>query len=153
MGPGQIQQLAPARGEAFSCCQEQACLLPAQQLQKQSQGAPSHLELFSFTSGLKAAAGEFGGKSLTQVPRLVRSTEEERKDLISLAGVQRERSRGKRHFSSKDEKLCSDGGGLFVRVCVCCGGGEGSIPALQGQWYLGFATPAPRLRGQFLSRR
>lgn len=44
------------------------------------------------------------------MPQLVRSTEDKRKDLISLADVLRERIRGKRHFSSKDEKLCNDGG-------------------------------------------
>lgn len=40
---------------------------------------------------------------------LVRSTEGKRKDLISLADVLRDGIRGKRHSSSKDGKLCSDG--------------------------------------------
>lgn len=44
------------------------------------------------------------------MPQLLRSAEDKKKDLISLTDVLRECSRGKRHLSSKDEKLCNDGG-------------------------------------------
>lgn len=43
------------------------------------------------------------------MPLLVRSTKDERKALISVADVLRDSVRGKRHFSSKDGKLCNDG--------------------------------------------
>jgi len=54
---------------------------------------------------LNTAGGESGGKLLTQVPQLVRSTKEEGTALIPLTGVQGERGRGKRHFSSEDKEL------------------------------------------------
>lgn len=44
------------------------------------------------------------------MPQLVRNTKDGRKDLISLADALRECSRGKRHFSSNNEKLCNGGG-------------------------------------------
>lgn len=69
--------------------------------------------------------------------QLVRNTEDERKDLISLADALRECSGRKRHFSSSDEKLCNDGAGA------------GSVPPLWGQWYFAFINPDPCLRGQF----
>lgn len=43
------------------------------------------------------------------MPLLVRRTEDKRKDLISLADVLRDGIRGKRHFSSKNGKMYSDG--------------------------------------------
>lgn len=52
------------------------------------------------------------------MPQLVRSTKEEGTALIPLTGVQGERGRGKRHFSSEDKELCGDGG-HSLRVYVC----------------------------------
>lgn len=43
------------------------------------------------------------------MPLLLRSVEDNRRDFISLADVLRDGIRGKRHFSSKDGKLCNDG--------------------------------------------
>lgn len=48
------------------------------------------------------------------MPQLVRSNKDERRDLISLADALRECSRGKRRFSSKDEKLCGGKAVVFV---------------------------------------
>jgi len=49
--------------------------------------------------------GGWWKEPLTQVPQLVRSTKEEGTALIPLTGVQGERGRGKRHFSSEDKEL------------------------------------------------